>query len=133
MRGVEGGGSAKDEIVMREYSVLQLQLGGEEERTGDFDVAYASEGQLLLDIVCECFSAYDVGEGEGYLVAQDDAAVEHGLHGEAGGEGNVYTPMGGGVEDTETGVVAEQVGSAVEGGGVEASASGREVPRVFGV
>ena len=57
-------------------------------------VAKAGEGHLLLDVVAEPLAANGIaedGRGDG---AEEQAAVEHGLKGEAAADGERHAPVG---------------------------------------
>ena len=114
-----------------EDAVMGLQLCGKELVVHYFDVADAGEGYLLLNGVGEPFATYGVDEGHRNVVADEDAAIEHGLQCEASGEGDVDAEVCAEVVDADVVVHADEVVGAVVVGGMEACATRGEVPLVF--
>ena len=128
---LDGCGEPHQDIVTGEDSELHLHLGGEEVVAEVFEVADAGEGCLLFDGMGEPFAADGVAVGDGDLVCEEEAGVEHGLEREPREGCDVDTPVGVDVADADAAVVGDEVGGAVVVDGAEAGATRGEVPLVF--
>ena len=133
MVGSGGNGSSKEDVVVAKYAVLCLELDGEQLVSNILHVPDTGKGHLLLDSVTEPFAAEGVAEGQRDIFAEKETRVKQGLQCEASGRGEVDAEMGADVIDTDMVVEADEVGGAVEVGGVETDAARGKVPMVLGV
>ena len=133
MVGSGGNGSSKEDIVVVENAILCLELYGNQLVAYVLHVSYSGKGHLLFDSVTEPFASKGVAECERDVIADKETGVDGGLQGEATGGGEVDADVGADVVDANAIVEADEVGGAVEVGGVETDTPRGEIPMVFGV
>ena len=101
--------------------------------TGKLHAAHAGKGHLLLDVVAEPLTADGIAVNDGDGGAEEQSPVEHGLQREAAVQGERHAPRGADV--AEAGMTSEgrEVVGEIGVVGLEARATGGEIPVVLAV
>lgn len=86
--------NTQEDVVILGDSLLGLKLCGKEVIPHVFHIAYACEGHLLFDIVSEPLTADGITKNGRYDSTEEQAAIEHGLDGEAATYSEGHTPVG---------------------------------------